>query len=976
MSHISPSLDSMLRRVYGRALRLKVAMKILHMMAIFLGTLFLAFALDAWLALPTVGLVALDVLAFVLVVLSVVVVVRVRRRNRYQAEAVALLIHEQLELPSGRLINAVEFSLVSPPGTSASLVESAIRRGEELATTIDPLRVVDGAVLRRPMLIAGAAVLACLLSIVLVPGVFVAVGARLVHPLSDLPPFTRLSFNVAVEPVDIYVGQPAVIKANVTGPELQPEASVVFLDTQGRKSRTPMWREIAVSQPGAKQNDALTEATFSLRIENLPTSFDYYIDTPCGRSAWQRLEVLRNPLIERVTVNYQPPAYTGWKPVLQTLGTGGIRALRRTQVEVKCRSNVALAGGVLELSPGKSSVSATASRIELVADPADSKSVTGSFAMEWGGSFVLNITGADGRPGARPVSGRLDCLPDSPPQVSIQEPEPVSVAPEGWKVPVRIESSDDVGVAGLTLMTRVGTNKFEADGLPDAPEGQPVSRTAVQTMDLALMGAKPGMQVHYFAIARDNEPEDGKTAETAVQTLMVITWEEYIDIARAGYNMESLKEEWGQFLGRLDELAKAREQVLERLTELEKQRSEQGGASPADRAQMRDLENALRSYEEGLQETSRAMQKRIEALDLYDVEQVYKEKLRSVSQQLDAQAGDAQTLHRALAGVPEDGATQPPDFAKAAEQFRANNKPFGDKGASEQLQGDMDKIDKAARLSFLADRLQSIIERQRDLAERLSSADPAEGKKPDQARLEKLGSEQGALEKELRETVDELDRGAGECGKALPRMSASARRLVNAARKLAAWDDQSAAASACPGQPKIAAERSENAATKLETLQSECKSNGGEMSDELDSCLSLSKKQGPGSVRQMMRGMQMGLNMGMSGRGSKGGGSMGSMATVGMVGPRLPSNSKSMSTARSGDGADGRGQQKSTLEKQAVAVDAIQAESSIENTTDARQIPGVPRAYRDLVEAYFRRLARDAVDIGNDSKAKPEEEKK
>jgi len=93
-----------------------------------------------------------------------------------------------------------------------------------------------------------------------------------------------------------------------------------------------------------------------------------------------------------------------------------------------------------------------------------------------------------------------------------------------------------------------------------------------------------------------------------------------------------------------------------------------------------------------------------------------------------------------------------------------------------------------------------------------------------------------------------------------------------------------------------------------------------------------------------------------------GGGSAGVMAMVGMVGPKLPSNSKSLS-ARAGEGHQAGGQQKKAPAPaiQAAPADAIIAESTLENASDARQIPGVPHAYRDLAEAYFRRLAQDAV---------------
>jgi hypothetical protein len=954
-------LDQVLRRVHARARRIETAVQVMRWLAIFLVALIGAFALDAWLAFSPAGLVTMELILGGMALFPVFVAYRIRRQNPYQVEQMAFLVHERLALPAGRLINAVDFSIAAPPGASTTLVNTAIHRGEELAAAIDPGRVISGAVLRRASRWVAGVCLVGLVFVMLEPAAFRAVGLRLLHPLSDLPPFTGLTFEVSITPEQVYVGQGAEIRVRVTGPSMPPEASVVLRGQLNEKTRAPMWRETLALPHESQTGDTPQETFFSLKFENLGTSTDFYIDTADGRSGWQRVEVLRNPLVEKVTLHYTPPEYTGWKPVFEAMGGGGIRALRRTRVSIHCRSNVPLGSGRLLLQPSKEASQAAEKLIELKPDPADAQSVTGAIEVEWSGSLVLAVKGRDGLPGAKEIIAPLVCVPDQPPQVAIVAPEAVSMAPEGWKVPVQIEASDDVGLAELTLMTRVNAGKFVARVIPAAVSGSPESREVEEGMDLTVLGAVAGDKVRYFAMARDNEPQSGKTCETPVQTLVVVTMEEYRDIARAGYRIENMKEEWQQFLEAVDALAGERDEVLGQLAELEKQRKERGGASPADHAKMQALENALRNYQEQLGEAGEAMRQRIEVIDLYDVDQVYKKMLSKLADQLDRQKADASSLEQALTQG------EVPDFEKAAAEFRSNKAPFEKTAAPAQLAGDLDKIDKAARMGFQAACLQSIIEGQRELAERLASAVPQGSAPADRARLEKLGDEQRFLEKKLRETVDELARLSAECKEALPRMSASAGRLVRAARKLEAWNDQALAAGACPDQPQGAAEYGEVAAEKLETLLSECRSNS-EGGDELDGCLSLCKNPGAASARQMIQGMKMGMKMGMTGQGGMGGGAMGAMATMGLVGPRLPSTSKSVS-ARSGEGKTGQSQQKKTsiLPKQAGPAGAIVAESTLENPGDARQIPGVPQAYRDLAEAYFRRLARDAAGLGDEA---------
>jgi hypothetical protein len=366
---------------------------------------------------------------------------------------------------------------------------------------------------------------------------------------------------------------------------------------------------------------------------------------------------------------------------------------------------------------------------------------------------------------------------------------------------------------------------------------------------------------------------------------------------------------------------------------------------------------------------------------------------------LEQQSQNASDLQQASAQLhPEHGeqlsaeqqSARQSQFDRAAEKFRAENEPFGEPSLDRQqaTADDLETLRQANQLLTQTDRLRAVISQQRDLANRMSEmAGRPELTPSEQARADRFAKEQELLEQELSDLQRELDRAAAEAQKQLPKMSASARELSEAIRRQEIGADQQAAASqARSGHGEEARQAAEQAARKLEALQSEagqCEQCQG-LGDSLDGPLSLPRDRLGNCLRQMaqgrkvpglgQRGQQPGSGQAQGQGSGQGAGEgqgqagdapglwrpgqsfSGSQARMQVLGPQhaAPEDRR---PSRSSTPAEGRGQllnaDAGDLPTDAESLNPATRESSGSSTGALR---GVPVGYRDAAEAYFRRL--------------------
>ena len=271
-----------MRRTGWLTLTIEVVRAACRVLCVLLAAGLAALAIDAVLGLYPVGLIAVDVLLVGLLFAAAGYIAWQSWRNRFDPRRIARQIERRLGLVDSRLINSVDLHRRAGTSASPQLVKQSVQRGEDFAARLSSLEVVD---LWRPGRAVAAAVGA--LAVVLIaylaaPRVFAMVVPRYLDPTGDHPPFSLLTFEIAVSPQTVYQGKPATIAAALGGPDLPDRANLVFVDGKDRQ-RLPMFRS--------------DEGIFVLPIERAERTREFYIETPKGRSTRSVFSVLGGPLL-------------------------------------------------------------------------------------------------------------------------------------------------------------------------------------------------------------------------------------------------------------------------------------------------------------------------------------------------------------------------------------------------------------------------------------------------------------------------------------------------------------------------------------------------------------------------------------------------------------------------------------------------------------------------------------------------------
>jgi len=675
-------LNRLLRSATRKRRTAKLVALLLGGFACLLITLLAGVALDAALGLPPWGLIAIDVVLLAVAGGIFIQCLKTAARSRHDARRAAVAMEQRGGIESSRLINALDLSSADETianRMSPTLRNLAVERGDNAVARLDDRALVDRPERRKAWWGFAAAVVVASAAWLAMPGVFSAVGPRLLSPLSGLPAYTTLRFDVAVGPEVIHVGKPGVVEVTLSrevGRRALPgEADVVVVDDDGQTRRSPMHRsfregDVLPSPPEADANAETPDVPtrFSLRFERIDGPMAFYIDTPGGRSQTFTITPDTTPLFKSLHATVTPPDYAGLAATTQRLEideSGGVenvvRALHGSAITLTATSNVTLAEAQLALEPNRPPLA--------FANAAGGRDVEALFIVDQSSEAEFELVGGDGKRSAA-VPIKINTLDDRAPSVDIHRPEPMAFAVEGYPVPIRVAANDDVGVASLRLHLNVAeqdAEPIELAPLSTSPEG-PARRVAVtHELDLASLGAKPGDVIRYFATAHDGLPfalggpphDAGQLAETPVHQIQIISQAEWEELARTQYGLEQMQAEVEAFMAEMQKLADMRTELMEQLAALQEKLAAGEPLNDMQRQQMRDLQDQLDAFAEEAQALADAMNERANVESLYEFEEPYKQRLRELAKQLERQAELAEAMKDAaapMAGTPDEAA--------------------------------------------------------------------------------------------------------------------------------------------------------------------------------------------------------------------------------------------------------------------------------------------------------------------------------
>ncbi|MFA6108117.1 MAG: hypothetical protein WDA75_05030, partial [Candidatus Latescibacterota bacterium] len=401
---------------------------------------------------------------------------------------------------------------------------------------------------------------------------------RSVHPLTAYVREPRTRVSLTPGDVTVVRGADLAVVARFSG-ELPALARVLR-----REEGATTWQGEELLTSGA---DSLTYVFRQVR-----RPFAYEVRAGDGASGPRTVRLIDPPAIQRVTLRYRYPEYTGLSVRIEEDG-GDVRAVRGTRVELELEASKPLGQATLVLD-------------DTVRVPAriEGSRARAELEVRRSGRYRVEVVDTGGLAGLDPISHIVEPVDDEPPRVSLVAPGRDQDLPESMQVLLGIEAEDDYGISALWLVHRVNDGPEERRRLSGA--GRQVKLE--QVWDLSATELLPEDRVRYRVEALDNDAVSGpKRAATREYVLRFPSlYQLYEETARQREeSLDRLEELSAE--GRATEkyVEQARRELLrtEELSWEQRQELEASLAREAERAET--VEELARTLGETLQELER-----------------------------------------------------------------------------------------------------------------------------------------------------------------------------------------------------------------------------------------------------------------------------------------------------------------------------------------------------------------------------------
>jgi hypothetical protein len=370
---------------------------------------------------------------------------------------------------------------------------------------------------------------------------------RLIHPSTDLPPYSPYDFVLTPSPARVVYGREISLTASITGPAFTEEVRLLTRTAEkGAFTVLPTFRESA--------------SRFARKLEGVTQPVEFAFALGRARSAWTPLEIQYEPQLEHAEVEVKPPVYAGQRATRFTLGSEDLRGLRGAQVRLQVTSNRPLGGGTLEgRAPQGREV------IARVVGARPASDATQEMVFDWRiqADLVWTLDLEDVRGGhmAEKVLIPQRLIPDEKPKLELLSPGPMVLATPGSEVSLAWDVDDDLGLDKVEIIR-------SADGFRDRtlpmPEGAGEKRAHIERqVKLASLGVSEGQTLEFLLEARDRNPSLMGVGTSTAAKIKIISEADYAEQLRERTTLEEFVERYAALREQLAAAQKALEKVSE-----------------------------------------------------------------------------------------------------------------------------------------------------------------------------------------------------------------------------------------------------------------------------------------------------------------------------------------------------------------------------------------------------------------------------
>jgi hypothetical protein len=450
--------------------------------------LVVAFAIGQLTPPSDAGLVAIRVLAYALIVGTLIRFLVVPLARRTSDQRFALYVEEHAPELKQSLLSAVHelhapAELRSSPSLAARLTARTVK-------ALQPLerdgRIERPRTVRALQVFGGAAAVAALL-LLAGPDEIRDTARALFVPWSDAQAATPV-MSVRVVPGNASVPKGASVDVGASLNGFSSDSAELSF----RTDTTEAWTRVSMVRDKAK-------GQFTTRLFDVAKATDYYVESNGVRSPQYRLSVSNLPAVSKLALDIRSPAYTRIPPEHVTDG-GDVAAVVGSTVTVRPTVTMPVRGGTITFDNGAT--------VPLAAD--SSGALSGSFSVKTSGFYRVDLTTLDGTTVNGPIQYAVDALPDRPPRVTIEKPGRDTKVTNVEELTIAVAGSDDYGVESMELRYRVNGGEEKRVALGAGGRGNKEPRAAY-TMFLEELGLAPGDLIAYNAVARDGAGNTGSS---------------------------------------------------------------------------------------------------------------------------------------------------------------------------------------------------------------------------------------------------------------------------------------------------------------------------------------------------------------------------------------------------------------------------------------------------------------------------------
>ncbi len=392
------------------------------------------------------------------------------------------------------LIGALQLwdkKIENPEGYSMDMIDRTVIKAGDLSKDVEFESIESTAKIWKTVAILSAIIGFVALFVILFPSQFKGALSRTFHITTAFakPPETFLY----VEPGDMEVvkGADASILIQLEG-RLPDQISVLSKEPLAKR-----WKEADVE---ISMEDSLFQLQLKLgfvyAFKEVSRTIDYYVKAGDGESPGFRINVIDRPMVNKITAQYEYPAYTG-VPAKVTEG-GDLSALIGTEVELSIWASKPLRGAFLILGDG--------TKIEATLE---NRTARLGFEIKKDDTYHIRLVDLEGLDNSEPIEYSIYALKDESPIVRVAYPGSDTDLGDNMLQPLTIEASDDFGISKMNIIWRLNEDpRLRRWEVPLLSGGRKEVKEDY-VWDLSAMNLLPEDRIYYRVEVYDNDEVSG-----------------------------------------------------------------------------------------------------------------------------------------------------------------------------------------------------------------------------------------------------------------------------------------------------------------------------------------------------------------------------------------------------------------------------------------------------------------------------------